>query len=149
MKKLHRIALALLLAVVSIGHSQSTRGGTFSLPINDDPQMWPLVGGLYNILVHKALYSTLLRYDPDTLEPVGDLAESYSVSDDGLTYTFKLRDGVTWHDGHPFDAADVAFTIGLWIDPEVPYYLASNFRLIESVEVVDRLTVEVKLSAPQ
>jgi len=149
MKKLHRIALALLLAVVSIGHSQSTRGGTFSLPINDDPQMWPLVGGLYNILVNKALYSTLLRYDPETLEPVGDLAESYSVSDDGLTYTFKLRDGVTWHDGHPFDAADVAFTIGLWIDPEVPYYLASNFRLIESVEVVDRLTVEVKLSAPQ
>lgn len=126
-----------------------TSGGTFSLPLNDDPQMWPVAGGLYNILVNKTLYSTLVRYDQETFEPVGDLAESWTVSEDGLTYTFTLRQNVTWHDGEPFDAADVVFTMELWTNPDVPYYLADNFRLIENVTAPDPYTVVVELSQPQ
>jgi peptide/nickel transport system substrate-binding protein len=124
-------------------------GNTFSLPINDDPQMWPLAGGLYNILVNKSLYSGLVRYDLETLEPVGDLAESWTVSEDGRTYTFALRKNVKWHDGEPFDADDVVFTLKLWTNKAVPFYLANNFRLIESISATDSSTVVVKLTKPQ
>lgn len=150
MKKLIAILMtALLLASSGVLAQGETRGGTFSLPINDDPQIWPLVGGLYNIVVNKAVYSTLVRYDLETLEPVGDLAHSFTTSDDGLTYTFELRDDVLWHDGVKFTADDVVFTINLWINPDVPYYLASNFRLIDGVEALDETTVQITLSAPQ
>lgn len=138
------------LAPVSMSAQEQTSGGTFSLPINDDPQIWPVAGGLYNILVNKAVYSALVRYDLETLEPVGDLAESWEVSDDGMTYTFTLRDGVTWHDGEPFNADDVVYTINdVWMNPDVPFYLANNFRLIKMAAKVDDLTVEVTLSQPQ
>lgn len=143
------LAALTLLAPTAVLAQSEPSGGTFTLPINDDPQMWPLVGGLYNILVNKALYSTLLRYDLETLEPVGDLAESFDVSDDGLTYTFHLRDDVTWHDGEPFTADDVVFTMGLWTNPEVPFYLSNNFRLVEDVTAADDHTVVVRLSQPQ
>lgn len=145
------LALVALLAVLApaTAVAQQTRGGTFTLPINDDPQMWPLVGGLYNIMVNKALYSTLLRYDLETLEPVGDLAESFEVSDDGLAYTFHLRQNVTWHDGVPFTAADVVFTMGLWTNPDVAFFQRSNYRLVEDVSATDDYTVVVRLSQPQ
>jgi peptide/nickel transport system substrate-binding protein len=141
-------ALALCLPAAAAAQPQ-TSGGTFTLPINDDPQIWPLAGGLYNILVNKALYSTLLRYDLATLEPVGDLAESYSVSDDGLTYTFNLRPDVSWHDGEPFTADDVVFTMNLWTDPDVPFFLSNNFRLVEEVAATDEHMVVVRLREPQ
>ncbi|WMT88472.1 ABC transporter substrate-binding protein [Pelagibacterium sp. 26DY04] len=142
-------ALAMLLPGAMPAQAQTT-GGTFSLPINDDPQIWPVAGGLYNILVNKVVYSGLVRYDLETLEPVGDLAESWEVSEDGLTYTFTLRDNVLWHDGEPFNADDVVFTINeIWTNEEVPYYLANNFRLIEEATRVNDFTVEVSLSQPQ
>jgi len=144
------VTLAMVLPGIIIPVQAQTKGGTFSLPINDDPPVWPVAGGLYNILVNKALYSALVRYDLETLEPVGDLAETWEVSENGLTYTFSLRDNVLWHDGEPFNADDVVFTINeIWTNPEVPYYLANNFRLIENVSKVDDHTVEIKLSAPQ
>jgi peptide/nickel transport system substrate-binding protein len=140
---------ALVLTAPIAATAQQNSGGTFTLPINDDPQMWPMVGGLYNILVNKALYSTLLRYDLGTLEPVGDLAESFEVSGDGTTYTFNLREGVLWHDGEPFTSADVVFTMGLWGNPDVPFFLSNNFRLVEEVTAPDDHTVVVELSEPQ
>lgn len=148
------ILVALLAAFVLVAPAtalaqSSSSGGTFSLPITDDPPMWPLTGGLFNILVNKALYSTLFRYDLETLEPVGDLVDTWEVSDDGLTYTLNLRQNVTWHDGEPFTSEDVTFTLGLWANPDVPFFLRNNFRLIESVEATDDFTVLVTLSRPQ
>jgi peptide/nickel transport system substrate-binding protein len=62
------------------------------------------------------IYSGLLRATPEgTLIP--DLAREYSVSTDGLTYTFTLRDDLVWHDGEPITSADVAFTIDKVRDP--------------------------------
>ena len=55
------------------------------------------------------IYEGLLRYTTD-LEPMPQLAESWDVSDDGRTYTFHLREDVTWHDGEPFTADDVVFS---------------------------------------
>ena len=63
------------------------------------------------MLLRSALYSRLLRLD-SSLEPVyGDLAQSWTVSPDGLTYTFTLKSNIRWHDGVPFSADDVVFSL--------------------------------------
>ncbi|HLT19289.1 MAG TPA: ABC transporter substrate-binding protein, partial [Thermomicrobiales bacterium] len=122
------------------------QGGTFSLPVIDNPQMWPIVGGLPNILVNKVLYSTLVMYDDPDLLPIGDLAESWEISDDGLTWTFHLVENATWHDGEPFNADDVVFTINdVWLNEDVAYYLRSNLEMIESAEKIDDFTVQLNL----
>ena len=61
-------------------------------------------------MVAGNIYEGLLRYSPK-LEPQPGLAESWTVSEDGKVYSFKLRKGVTWHDGKPFTSADVVFSI--------------------------------------
>ena len=61
-------------------------------------------------MVSGNIFEGLLRYSPK-LEPLPGLAESWTVSDDAKTYTFKLKPGVLWHDGKPFTSADVLFSI--------------------------------------
>jgi peptide/nickel transport system substrate-binding protein len=56
-----------------------------------------------------------------------------------------LRQNVTWHDGTPFTSRDVTFTLGLWANPAVPFFLRNNFRLIASVEATDDHTVVVTM----
>src|SRR3972149_3747669 len=65
------------------------------------------------------IFSGLTRLGPDG-EVLPDLAESWDISDDGLSYTFHLRRNVTWHTGAPFTAADAAFTYALLADPDLP-----------------------------
>ena len=67
-------------------------------------------------------------------EPIPDLAESWQLSDDGLIYTFTLRRDVVWHDGEPFTARDVDFTIALLRDPNFagPEHLRSFWSTIET-----------------
>jgi len=75
----------------------------------------------------KFVYSGLLRYNQDTtIAP--DLAERYEVSEDGKVYTFHLRAGVQWHDGTPFTADDVLFTIGRIQDPIIRSPLYISFK---------------------
>ena len=141
----------LLVAVIgpSLPASAQATGGTFSLPIIDNARMWPIVGGLPNILVNKVLYSTLVKYDAKTLAPVGDLAERWTLADDKLTWTFTLRRNVTWHDGRPFTARDVKFTIErLWLNPQVPFFQRANIGEISRVDIVDDYTVRIVTRTP-
>ena len=92
--------------------------------------------------VQNFIFEPLVEPNPDTLEAVGSLAESWSVSEDGLTWTFNIRDGVTWHDGTPMTAEDVAFTYNLHMTEETNSPRFSDFTSkIESVEAVDESTV--------
>jgi len=94
------------------------------------------------------VFSGLTRVD-EFGQPVPDLAESWIVSDDGLTYTFHLRTNVTWHDGHPFTAEDVAFTMSLLREPDFPgpQALAAFWRTIETY-ADDDYTVRFVLTQP-
>lgn len=94
------------------------------------------------------VFSGLTRLD-EYGQPIPDLAEGWEVSPDGLTYTFHLRDGVVWHDGEPFTAGDVAFTMSLLRDPDFPgpADLAMFWRTVETY-VVDDMTVEFVLTQP-
>jgi peptide/nickel transport system substrate-binding protein len=101
-------------------------------------------------LAYTALmFEPLIEIHPDTLEPVGVLAAAWEVSSDGQTWTFFLRDGITWHDGEPFTAADVVFTYDLHRNSESnSAYTTDLLSKIESIEVVDDLTVRFRLPRP-
>ncbi|MDD5355180.1 MAG: peptide-binding protein, partial [Candidatus Omnitrophica bacterium] len=75
---------------------------------------------------------------------VGDLAESWEISPDGLTIIFHLRDDVYWHDGYSFNAEDVEFTYKKLIDPQTPTPYSGDFLMVESLEIVDGYTVKIK-----
>ncbi len=94
------------------------------------------------------VFSGLTRLD-DYGQPVPDLAESWQASADGLTYTFTLREGLTWHDGQPVTAGDVAFTMGLLRDPAFPgpADLAAFWRTVETYAEGER-TVRFVLTQP-
>ncbi|MGY1887111.1 ABC transporter substrate-binding protein [Blastococcus sp. SYSU DS0753] len=92
------------------------------------------------------VYDTLVVPAADDLTMEPSLAESWETSEDGLTWTFTLREGVTFHDGSEFDAADVVYSYNRIIDEE----LANSYRFanVESVEAADPQTVEITVSQP-
>lgn len=94
------------------------------------------------------LYSGLLALNNNE-EIIPDLAESWEISEDGLTYTFHLRPGIKWHDGEAFSSEDVKFTYEMIIANEG--YLAKDLSIVSSMECPDENTFVVTLkeaSAP-
>lgn len=97
--------------------------------------------------VAEQIYQGLTRIRPDlSVEPC--LAESWDISEDGLTYTFHLRPGVNFHDGTPLKASDVVFTLERLRAPETAAPGASELASIDTLEAPDDSTVVMKLSAP-
>ncbi|HQJ30061.1 MAG TPA: peptide-binding protein [Syntrophales bacterium] len=93
------------------------------------------------------VYNGLVKYDRN-LKIVGDLAESWEISPDGLNIVFHLRKGVKWHDGHPFTAQDVQFTYQVTIDPKTPTAYAGDFLKVKKLTVLDDHTVRVSYDKP-
>jgi len=116
---------------------------TFNPPMMDwDPS---IISSSENRIVQN-IYETLLRYDANTntLEPI--LAESYSKSEDGLIWTFKLRQGIKFHDGTDFNADAVKYSIDRTMEMEKgTSYIWGN---VNEIKVVDPYTVEFTLSKP-
>ncbi len=97
--------------------------------------------------VASQIYNGLVKYDKN-LTIVGDLADSFDVSKDGLTITFHLRRGVKWHDGAPFTARDVLYTYRVIIDPKTPTAYAEDFKQVRSIATPDDYTVRVSYASP-
>ncbi|MBV6520543.1 MAG: Oligopeptide-binding protein AppA [Gemmatimonadaceae bacterium] len=126
----------------------TARPNALRLPLINDPVFNPIIAAdLGSILPNKIIFSGLVRPD-ENLRPTPDLAESWTESADGLTYTFKLRPGVYWHDGTPFSAVDVKFTFDRIADSTSGSRLRSDFAAVARTEVVDSLTVRFHLKAP-
>ena len=87
----------------------------------------------------------LLRLDPDTLEYIPNMADSYTVSDDGLVYTFKLREGMQWSDGQPITANDYKWTYDQVIIPENEYPYLSQLSFITGYEALDDYTLQITI----
>ena len=93
------------------------------------------------------IYNGLVKYDRD-IRLVGDLAESFDVSPDGLTIVFHLRRGVKWHDGAPFTARDVLYTYRVIIDPKTPTAYSEDFKQVTHIAAPDDHTVRVTYAKP-
>ena len=123
------------------------RGGTVSLLLAaEPPTLTSIAHTAYNtVIVSPKVTEGLLTYDFD-LSPCPQLAVGWEVSADGLTYRFRLRPGVTWHDGKPFTSADVAFSIQA-LKTAHPRGRSTFLNLVE-VRTPDPLTAELVLSKP-
>ena len=97
--------------------------------------------------VTEKTMNRLLRPDASGV-PSPDLAVSWSASDDASVWTFKLREGVKFHDGSDFDSGDVVDLLMRIKDPELASPVASVLKVMDKVEAVDPLTVKITLSAP-
>ncbi len=123
--------------------------GHFVMPIQGDPVMKPVIQpSLPSILVNKPIFPGLVRPREGDGSPEPDLAESWTVAPDELSWTFKLRQGVTWHDGQPFTADDVVFTFQAIADPKVRTRQRSFYTDVDRVEKVDAHTVRFVLKKP-
>ncbi|MFC1735984.1 peptide-binding protein [Candidatus Hydrogenedentota bacterium] len=131
------------------------------VPVEGDWLVWRLRGepktlntitarDAYEFYVNLGtVYEALLTRDNATLKLKPSLAESYSISEDHLEYTFKLRQDVKFHDGVPFTANDIAFTFDRINDPKVDAaHLKHYFRDVKSLEVIDDYTVKFTYSEP-
>lgn len=103
--------------------------------------------GAIDSVLYSNVFEGLTRFMSDG-SVVAGLAESWDISEDGTTYTFKLRDGVTFHDGSTMDAEDVKFTLDRARAEDSANAQKALFAGISEVTVIDPTTVEVKLSAP-
>lgn len=97
--------------------------------------------------VLRNIYGTLTELDHD-LEVVPGLAEDWEISDDGLTATFHLREGVTFFDGAELTAEDVVASFEAIQDPDTAAAAATNLASVESIEATDDHTVTMNLSTP-
>ncbi len=110
----------------------------------------PLISqDVYSSNIQSYLLESLLTRDPDTLEWVGLIAKDWQIHEDGLTFTFTLREDVSFSDGTPLQAADVAFSYQFIMDERIAAPRSrAYFDKIESVTALDKLTVEFKYKEP-
>lgn len=134
------------LAQVTASAATPVRGGALSMALSPEPPF--LLSAINSTLqmgmVTSKVMEGLMSYDLN-LNPQPLLAESWSKSNDGLSYTFKLRKGVKWHDGKPFTSADVAYSLmNVW-KPLHPRG-RSTFSKVTSVDTPDEHTAVIRLS---
>jgi peptide/nickel transport system substrate-binding protein len=87
----------------------------------------------------------LLRLDENTLEYIPNMAESYTISEDGLTFTFNLRQDMKWSDGEPITANDFKWTYDQVTNPDNGFPYLSQLDFISSYEALDDYTLEIKI----
>ncbi|MFZ4439223.1 MAG: peptide-binding protein [Syntrophales bacterium] len=156
------ICIALFgMAVMSCGPKEPGRapaGSAAETPAYGDILVEGSIGDASNLIpllasdstshgIAGLIFNGLIKYDKN-IRIVGDLAESWDVSKDGLVITFHLRKGVRWHDGTPFTAADVLYTYQVTVDPKTPTAYAGDFLKVKKVEVLDDWTFRVTYDKP-
>jgi len=142
--------LAVLILTSPLGAEEIKKGGTLSITDFSfasartlDPHIAQAAGSMRFI---ENMYNTLLKYkkgEYGSLE--GDLVEDYTVSENGTVYTFKIHQGVKFHNGDDLTAEDVKYSVERIIDKEVR---AQHFDAVEKIAVVDDYTVEFTLAEP-
>ena len=161
-------ALALPTLATADGHSamdsDAQYGGNITITYKDDvATLDPAIGyDWQNWSMIKSLYDGLMDYEPGTTDLRPGLAESYEISDDGMTFTFKLREGVKFHNGREMTAEDVKYSLDRVTDPVTQSPGAGFFGSIagfdaasagggeglSGVTVVDPYSVQIQLSRP-
>ena len=95
----------------------------------------------------RLIFSGLVRFD-EKMKIQPDLAKSWKVSKDGLTYSFELRDDVLWHDGAKFSAKDVEFTLKAVNNPKFNSPVRANYEMVKEIKVIDDTHISITLAYP-
>jgi peptide/nickel transport system substrate-binding protein len=144
----------------SVSAQEVKQGGTLVSMVVAEPTSMDIASGTgqHNYSMMCNVFENLLEYDATSFATKPALAESYDISDDGMVYTFHLRDGVKFHDGTPMDAEAVQFSYQRIMDPDNEYFkMGQPFPLIDfwyeaidpkKIEVKDELTVVFNLKKP-
>jgi len=125
--------------------------GQIAEPKSIDPHAVTAIND-FRILMN--VYDGLVKYKSGKLEVEPSLATSWTISEDGLVYTFQLRKGVKFHDGSELDAEAVKFNFERMLDEKHPYHhtgpfpLSFFFSAVKKVNAIDKYTVEFTLDAP-
>ncbi|MEW9917999.1 ABC transporter substrate-binding protein [Marimonas sp. MJW-29] len=145
---LRHILLGVSTAALMAGAAIAKDDITVALQL-EPPHLDPTsaAAGAIDSVLYSNVFEGLTRFMSDG-SVVPGLAESWEISDDGLTYTFKLRTGVTFHDGTTMDAEDVKFSLDRIIAEDSANAQKALYTAISEVNVIDPATVEVKLSEP-
>ncbi|MFP3388225.1 ABC transporter substrate-binding protein [Brevibacillus sp. SIMBA_040] len=128
-----------------------TKGGTIRIAIPEEPDTLDVQQSAMSMTdkISRFFGSNLVTMDPDTKELKPSLAENYTVSEDGQSITFKLRSGITFHDGTPLNAMAYKDTFDRLLDPKtMAKGIAQQLNVIESVSVTDDQTFVVHLKEP-
>jgi peptide/nickel transport system substrate-binding protein len=128
------------------------RGGAITIAATTDAVSFhpykttDTASGSYQAYVYAGGLLTRDPHNPEQFIP--DLAESWSLAEDRVTYTFRLRSDIRWSDGHPITAADFKWTFEQARNPDNGYPYAQNLETIVSYEAPDPRTLVIKLNAP-
>lgn len=131
------------------GAAHAQEGGDLVVGISSDistldPQMSPI--DVFRHTIRSTVFEALVFINPETLSADPLLADSWETSADGLTITFKLKSGVTWHNGSPFTAADVVYSIKRVQDTATGSPFAPQLAAVSGVEATDDQTVVLTLA---
>lgn len=132
------------------GSDSTNNGDTLIFAIHNEPDRLDPPNQTDNTTedVVRHIFNNLVEFD-ENLNHIPGLATSWEVSDDGLIWTFHLRRGVTFHDGTPFNADAVKFTLARMLDTQKPTRRTSLYEpFIDRVEVVDDSTVTISSEKP-
>ena len=139
-------AMPLKVAAQATPNPDATPGGTLRVGLSADPaELDPAKTSLtaaWHVIEH--VYNTLVGTNA-ALEPVPALAESWDISEDGLTYTFHIRQGVTFHNGRALVANDVKYTYERIQDPETASPVSSELDNVVSIDATDDATLVITL----
>ena len=144
---LSAVALAAALAGPAAAQDEPRSGGTLVWGHSETTQNLDIhqTGTASTGRVLENVHDAIVTVD-DELTVVPSLAESFEQSEDGLTYTFRLREGVTFHDGSELTSADVKYSFERVMDPETGAVNFEVFNDVASIETPDDLTVVVTLN---
>jgi ABC-type transport system substrate-binding protein len=148
------ITILLSISACTFGEQPEQAGGggdtsEFRIVIGIEPDTLDPAGQTTTTVANMVDYAveTLVKIDKEgNLQP--GLAESWEESEDGKTVTFKLREGITFHDGTPFNAEAAKASLERMLDPKVTVPIRAPFESIEEVVAVDETTLELRLATP-
>ena len=145
------------LTIAALATALISPTGPFASSAEAQDLVWARYGDIDSLDPHRAtstlsmqvwdqIYDTLLAFDMEG-QPQPNMASGWEQSEDGLSYTFTLNEGIVCHDGSPFTAEDVKFTIDRAFDPDSASLTQTAWGPIETVEVTDDLTFRVDLAS--
>lgn len=150
MRSRRLVPLLLIISLVILGNAQAQNNTVFVRGVTSDMDNFNTVTQTIatSALAQGLIFQPLMFTDPETGLPVsGEGLTTWELSDDGLTYTFTVREDATWSDGTPITTADIDFMFNAILSENVETHRKSNLAQVSDIRVIDDRTLEIEFAA--